>query len=97
LVVCRAANDLRNVAYFLHLLGSVALQQGDYDRATVLHEESLKIYFAQDDEKGMATARLYLGHLARYNDVIGTAIEFYRRSLAAQRRLDDKFGITTCL
>jgi hypothetical protein len=61
------------VADVLNARGNVARDQGDYARATALHEDSLALYRDLDDRQRIAVVLNNLGATARYLGDLGRA------------------------
>jgi len=77
--------------------GVLANIQGDYDRATVLCEESLTLYRRLDDTRGPAVALNILGNLAMNQGAYARAVALSEESLALYRTLGDKRGMAVAL
>jgi len=77
--------------------GVLANIQGDYDRATVLCEESLTLYRRLDDTRGAAVALNILGNLAMNQGAYARAVALSEESLALYRTLGDKRGMAVAL
>ncbi len=77
--------------------GVLANIQGDYDRATVLCEESLTLYRRLDDTRGAAVALSILGNLAMNQGAYARAVALSEESLALYRTLGDKRGMAVAL
>jgi predicted ATPase/class 3 adenylate cyclase len=69
------------------ILGDVAEQRGDYERAKVLFEESRKIYVEAGDRRGVAEAIGGLGNLYYDRGDYERAKELYEEGLALSREL----------
>jgi predicted ATPase/class 3 adenylate cyclase len=69
------------------ILGDVAEQRGDYERAKVLFEESRRIYLEAGDEWGVAEAIGGLGNLYYDRGDHERAKELYEEGLALSRKL----------
>jgi DNA-binding CsgD family transcriptional regulator/tetratricopeptide (TPR) repeat protein len=81
-------------------LGWIAEPQGDYERARVAYEESLKAYRKSDDKRGVANALGDLGSLALDRGDYERATELLEESLKLHRELgggEDIIGILDSL
>jgi predicted ATPase/transcriptional regulator with XRE-family HTH domain/Tfp pilus assembly protein PilF len=81
----------------LRVAGVLAHQQGDYERATTLYEESLTLSRALGDGRGEADALNNLGTVAHQRGDYGQATTLYEESLAHLRALDEAPSIATTL
>ena len=77
--------------------GNLATEQGDYARATGLHEESLALRRDLNDTLGIANSFNNLGNLAWLQGDAARAAVWYEESLVLRRHLRDTWGIATCL
>jgi predicted ATPase/DNA-binding SARP family transcriptional activator/DNA-binding CsgD family transcriptional regulator/Flp pilus assembly protein TadD len=71
-------------------LGWIAEPQGDYERARVAYEESLRLYRSSNDERGAANALGDLGSLALDRGDYEQATSLLERSLTLHRKLGSK-------
>jgi predicted ATPase/DNA-binding SARP family transcriptional activator/DNA-binding CsgD family transcriptional regulator len=71
-------------------LGWIAEPQGDYERARVAYEESLRLYRSSNDERGAANALGDLGSLALDRGDYEQATSLLGRSLTLHRKLGSK-------
>lgn len=92
-----AANRTASRAKALHGAGWLASQQGDYDDARVLLEESLTIYRELRDPRGSGWALVDLGFLARYRGDYETGQSFLEESLKLFRQANDPEGAAYAL
>jgi predicted ATPase/class 3 adenylate cyclase len=92
-----AANRTPSRAKALHGAGWLASQQGDYDDARVLLEESLTIYRELRDPRGSGWALVDLGFLARYRGDYVTGQSFLEESLKLFRQTKDPEGAAYAL
>jgi predicted ATPase/DNA-binding SARP family transcriptional activator/DNA-binding CsgD family transcriptional regulator len=77
--------------------GVLAFLQCEYERATVLLEESLTLYRDLGDRLGIASALQSLGSIARERGRYARAVAFHEESLALQRELGNEEGIARAL
>jgi non-specific serine/threonine protein kinase len=77
--------------------GVLAWAQGDYARATVLHEESLALRRELGDKRGIADSLTNLGAQAWAQGDYARATVLHEESLALYQELGDKRGIATSL
>jgi predicted ATPase/DNA-binding SARP family transcriptional activator len=92
---CGVADALQ--ARALHVAGKLAYRQGDYPAAQTLHERSLALWRALEDQHGIATALNDLGNVAFHRGDFATARACYREHLALRRVLGDQRGVAMAL
>ena len=81
----------------LNNLGQVAYDQGNYDRAHALFEESLALWWEVRGRWGIAYLLDNKGRVARCQGDDATARSLFAVSLAMRRELGDKWGIGASL
>jgi predicted ATPase/class 3 adenylate cyclase len=81
----------------LHGAGILAVQQGDYNAARLLYQESLAIRRSLGNKRGVADLLNNLGVLARYQGDYDAARPLYEESLALYRELGEKRPIAFAL
>ncbi|HEY6898361.1 MAG TPA: tetratricopeptide repeat protein [Rhodocyclaceae bacterium] len=81
----------------LHAAGWLAREQGDYAEARVLVQESLEIYRALDDARGIGWALVDLAFVTRYQTDYDTTRTLLEESLPLLRRAADGEGIAVAL
>lgn len=91
------AGDEPGVAQTLHYSGSVAAQQGDYERARQLYRESLETRRRQKDHAGVASLLSNLGIIAWFQGGFAEARHLYEESLALRREVGDRWAIGNSL
>ncbi len=77
--------------------GALAREQGDYESAHALQQESLAIWRESGDRRGIASALSSMGSLARMRSDYALAKALQAESLAIRREMNDRQGIATCL
>jgi len=92
-----AAERTASRAKALHGAGWLASQQGDYEHARVLLEESLAIYRELGDPRGTGWALVDLGFLSRYQGDYGTGQSFLEESLKLFKQTKDSEGAAYAL
>ncbi len=90
-----ASQDLR--ANGLRGAGKLALQQGDYDQALTMSQESLELFRQLGDNWGIARQLEVLGEVAYYQGDYSQAVELYEESLSIRTKIMDKEGIAVSL
>jgi DNA-binding CsgD family transcriptional regulator/tetratricopeptide (TPR) repeat protein len=77
--------------------GTFAWHRGDYDKATALHGQALKLYKELGDDSGVAFSLMCLG--AQYNEPGDheRAAPFFEGALALSRRIGDRPNIANTL
>jgi tetratricopeptide (TPR) repeat protein len=81
----------------LHGAGAMAIQQGDFDAAALLSDQSLALYRELGDAQGIADMLNHRGNVAREQGDYPYATTLYEESLAGYRALDDEQGIAVVL
>ena len=85
----RADTENGRVASFKRTLGITAEREGDYERATELHEESLALYRETEDKWSIAASLISLGNVLVARDEHERAKELYREALILSRESGD--------
>lgn len=80
-------------ARVLNGAGRLACEQGDYTTARALHEETLKIYQALNDRRGIASQLINLGVVASYQGQHQQACSYYEHALTIFRELGNIWGM----
>lgn len=81
----------------LHAAGGLAIEQGDYARARVLHQESLALRRAIADKQGIAQSLNNLGVMAYEQGEYATARSLHEESLVLHRETGEKRRIARSL
>lgn len=92
--------EARTSAHFgkvLYWAGHLAREQGDYERAEDLGEESLKLARGVEDEAAVANALHNLGLLALYQNSYEKASECFEEALEIQRGTGDEVNASLTL
>jgi predicted ATPase/class 3 adenylate cyclase len=84
------ANGLRGA-------GMLSIQQGDYDRASAMHEQSLVLFRDIEDKLGIGRELEVLGEIAQYQGDYARSVELYTESLALRHEIEDKEGVAKSL
>ena len=82
-------------AAYIHHLGILAQDRGDYEEAARQYQRSLAIKERLGDQAGMASGYHQLGMLAQDRGDYEEAARQYRRSLAINERLGDQAGMAS--
>jgi tetratricopeptide (TPR) repeat protein len=85
------------IAFWLQILGDVALRRDDPGAAESLYQEALALLSELGDQRGIAESLHRLGHLALQQGDQEEARAFLDESLALQRELGDRRGIARAL
>jgi len=83
-------------AQALNILGQVAQQQGDYQQAALLYDESLDLLRKMGLETGIADVLYSLAHLAQVQGHYPLAARLYQESLALFSKQGNEQGVTRC-
>jgi predicted ATPase len=83
-------------AQALRVLGTLAIDQGDYAAATSFLEESVKLYRAAEDKNGYASALMLLGYMVAVDDPAG-ARRIWDECLPLAREVGDLRVISAIL
>ena len=81
----------------LYGAGSLATEQGDYDKATALLESALTAARAAGERVVAALALTDLGSIARQQGAYDRASEFHGEALALRREVGDRRGVAVSL
>lgn len=92
-----AAADQSARAKALHVASWLAREQADYDEARTLAEESLAVYRALADPRGIGWALIDLAFVARYQADYGRTRALLEESLPPLREAEDREGIAVSL
>jgi predicted ATPase/class 3 adenylate cyclase len=86
----RDAEDMR--AQVMLGLGVVMRQRGEYDTATAMLTQALRLYAAQENQPDVATALTRLGGVAFLRRDFAAAREDWQRALTIRRTIGDREG-----
>lgn len=89
----RSADDDAGLGVTLHLSGTVAAQQGDFETARRAYDESLGIRERLGDRSALASLHSNLAIIAEYAGDYGAAREANERALAIRTELGDRWAI----
>jgi predicted ATPase/DNA-binding XRE family transcriptional regulator/uncharacterized protein HemY len=81
----------------LQCAGILAINQGDYERASNFLEESLALQRELADRQGIAMALQALGVVALYHGDYRPAVTLFEENLALRREIGDPWGIAAAL
>lgn len=81
LIVSKKEGQPSKIAHCLHLIAQVHIEQGNYEDAKKISEESNQIYTELSDSLGIAWNLTNLGLIAHYKGEYKKAIEHYEKSL----------------
>jgi predicted ATPase/DNA-binding SARP family transcriptional activator len=82
---------------FLHFLGDICLQKGDYFRAQNIYEESVNVLRAIGSKSFLAYPLRRLGYLALEENDIPKAKRYFKESLAINIEVGDKRAVAASL
>uniref|UniRef100_A0AAU3HVT6 Tetratricopeptide repeat protein n=1 Tax=Streptomyces sp. NBC_01393 TaxID=2903851 RepID=A0AAU3HVT6_9ACTN len=85
----------RPAAAYIHQLGIIAEERGDYEQAEERYRASLTILEELGDRAGIATSYHQLGIIAQERGDYQQAEERYRASLTIEEEFGDRAGIAT--
>ncbi len=88
-----AIENLEGVGQVLHYMGTLASQQGDFEEAQTLMEDSLEISQQLGDERQSASLLSNLGIVASRQGHLGQAKQLFEQSLALRRQVGDRWGV----
>lgn len=77
--------------------GHLARQQGDYEQAKILHEQSLALFQELGFKLGIARQLNALGEIAHFQGDYANAIELHTESLSIRHEISDKEGVAVSL
>lgn len=95
--LCREAGDEKYLGAGLTMLGVLAEDRGEYDRATQLLDEAVALQRARQDSKMVAFALQHLGLVTYGLGDLSLAETRCNEALALQRDLGDKHGAKASL
>lgn len=90
LALYRLLGDERSVARMLANLGSVAIHEGDHQRAIALYEETMPLFRAAGDDRALAVTLSNLASMAKAAGDDARARELGEEGLAVALRTGDK-------
>ncbi len=90
-------DDLRGLADSLHFLGVIANNQGDYNHATDLHQQSLAINQQLGDQRTIANSLNNLGQIAFRQGDFERATGLYEQSLVIRQQMGVQRAISISL
>jgi tetratricopeptide (TPR) repeat protein len=79
--IFQRVGDNRGQALAVSNLALIAVDRGDYQRATRLHREALTLHEASDDQWGLAVSRIHLGQVLAITGDMSGADDQLRRGL----------------
>jgi len=85
----RTGLESGHVASLRRTMGITAEREGDYERATELHQESLALFREADDTWSTAASLLSLANVLVVREEHGRAKELYREALVLSRKSGD--------
>jgi predicted ATPase/DNA-binding XRE family transcriptional regulator len=87
----------RTKARLIHVTGILSMVQGDHDRAVVLHEAALTMYWEMGHKKGESASLRELGFVAYERGDYERAARLHERSLDLAREFGTTFSIAWSL
>lgn len=81
----------------LHIAGTLAAQQGDFETAKEIYRQSLEIRRALGADELVAALLSNLGIVARYEGQYEEAMQLHQEALELRRQLSDQRGISVSL
>jgi predicted ATPase/class 3 adenylate cyclase len=90
-------DNARGIGQVLHNGGTLAAQQGDFDRALDLYQDSLEIRRQQQDNANIGSLLSNMGVIAGYRSDYQAAYDLYKESLEIRRAVGDKWAIAISL
>ncbi len=97
LTLAAAEGDHDRVAWATAALAEIARKQGRYDDATIMLEESERVFDEIGDEAGKGRVLHLVGTLSAQRGDLETARHAYQESLAIRRQLGDLAGSASLL
>jgi len=91
--LARLPTDSPRQAAWIHQLGILAQDRGDYDEAARQYQRALDIFERLGDQAGMASGYHQLGALAQARGDYDGAARQYQRSLDIEERLGNQAGM----
>lgn len=84
--------DKKGIAYTLHQIGMIHQDQGDYDKAIIKYNESMRITKELGDKLGIATTLAQLGALNRKLKKYEEAVKYFITALAIFEELKSPYS-----
>jgi predicted ATPase/uncharacterized protein HemY len=78
-------------------LGNLVIQQGEYQQARSLHQQSLALFQELNDKSGIARELAILGEIAHYRGDYDQAVDLLNDSLALMYEIGDNDGIANSI
>jgi non-specific serine/threonine protein kinase len=97
LEMSRQTSDREGTAMALQVLGSVARERGEYERAVARHQESLALWRELEDKRGIARSLNLLGFAAWLHGDFRETRECCETALSLFREQGDKEGVVWAL
>jgi predicted ATPase/DNA-binding winged helix-turn-helix (wHTH) protein len=97
LAQARQLNNRESIATSLQLLGSVAREQGNHQRAIELHQESLALWRELKNQRGIARSLNYIGFASWLHGDFEKTATVCKETLMLFRLMGDKEGIVWSL
>ncbi len=93
------SRDIKSTARVRALRGEgiLAWRRGEYEKALVLHEESLALARELGDERGIAWAVMWRGLVSMRQGDVDAATTLFEESLELFRKLEDKWSMAVVL
>ncbi|KKG01772.1 hypothetical protein DU31_17945 [Methanosarcina mazei] len=88
---------VRWIAAVLHAIGIIHQDQGNYEEAVKLYNQSLKIKEELGDKSGIASTLHQLGNIHYFQGNYEEAVKLYNQSLRITEEIGDKSGIASTL
>ncbi|MEU4403524.1 tetratricopeptide repeat protein [Streptosporangium sp. NPDC023963] len=83
----------REQAAYLHQLGMIAQERGEFERALEYYRQSLTISEELGNRAGMASGYHHLGIIAQKRGKFERALEYYHQALTIDEELGDRVGM----
>jgi tetratricopeptide (TPR) repeat protein len=96
-MISEQLGDKSGIASTLHQLGIIHQNQGNYDEAIKLYQQSLMISEQLGDKSGIASTSYQLGNMNALQGNYEEAIKMYQQSLMISEQLGDKSGIASTM
>lgn len=93
LAAARALPDEAEEAKWLGTLGIVYVDQGDWQRAIEMQEQSLEVFERLGDMRGMAQAYGNLGIVYHHQGQWARAVEMHKKDLKISKQLGDTYSM----
>lgn len=96
LTLTKDSLSLTNIANIYNKIGTIYLNNGEYDKSTQYYFKALNHYEKNNDQKSIANTYVNIGNVLEYNYQEDKAIIYFRKALSVFESFQDKTSIGYC-